>query len=182
MLDLYKNIKMRRIELNLSQEQLASKVGYTSRTSIAKIEAGEIDLPQSKIVLFAKALQTTPEWLMGWDRPIDEIDRKVLELYPDFVPGKEYLPSVTDLKKITISELEHLKKYRAIDARGRDMVDTVLEKEYERVQEQEELVGIPLVARSGKNEIIKVTRKELEEINKILDEYEADPDEEADKL
>lgn len=50
------------------------------------------------------------------------------------------------------------------------------------MQEQEELVGIPLVARSGKNEIIKVTRKELEEINKILDEYEADPDEEADKL
>lgn len=182
MLDLYKNIKMRRIELNLSQEQLASKVGYTSRTSIAKIEAGEIDLPQSKIVLFAKALQTTPEWLMGWDRPIDEIDRKVLELYPDFVPGEGYLPSVTDLKKITISELEHLKKYRAIDARGRDMVDTVLDKEYKRVQEEEELVGISLVARSGKNEIIKVTRKELEEINKILDEYEANPDEEADKL
>ena len=182
MLDLYKNIKMRRIELNLSQEQLASKVGYTSRTSIAKIEAGEIDLPQSKIVLFAKALQTTPEWLMGWNRPIDEIDKKGLELHPDFVPGKGYLPTVNDLEKITISELEHLKKYRAIDARGRDMVDTVLEKEYERVQEQEELVGIPLVARSGKNEIIKVTRKELEEINKILDEYEADPDEAADKL
>lgn len=83
---------------------------------------------------------------------------------------------------VSLEESEHLKKYRAIDARGRDMVDTVLDKEYERVQEQEELVGIPLVARSGKNEIIKVTRKELEEINKILDEYEADPDEEADKL
>lgn len=170
MLDLYKNIKMRRIELNLSQEQLASKVGYTSRTSIAKIEAGEIDLPQSKIVLFAKALQTTPEWLMGWNRPIDEIDKKVLELYPDFVPGKGYLPTVTDLGKITISELEHLKKYRAIDARGRDMVDTVLDKEYERIQEQEELVEIPLVARSGDNEILKVTKKDAEEGLRELDE------------
>lgn len=81
-----------------------------------------------------------------------------------------------------ISEQSLIKKYRALDTHGKDIVDTVLDKEYERVQEQEELVGIPLVARSGKNEIIKVTRKELEEINKILDEYEADPDEEADKL
>ena len=181
MLDLYKNIKMRRIELNLSQEQLASKVGYTSRTSIAKIEAGEIDLPQSKIVLFAKALQTTPEWLMGWNRPKDEIDKKGLELHPDFVPGKGYLPTVNDLEKITISELEHLKKYRAIDARGRDIVDTVLDKEYERVQ-QEDLVEIQLVARSGDNEIIKVTRKEFEEGLKILEEYANDPDTDAEEL
>ena len=181
MLDLYKNIKMRRIELNLSQEQLASKVGYTSRTSIAKIEAGGIDLPQSKIVLFAKALQTTPEWLMGWNRPIDEIDKKGLELHPDFVPGKGYLPTENDLEKITISELKHLKKYRAIDARGRDIVDTILDKEYERVQ-QEDLVEIQLVARSGDNEIIKVTRKEYEEGLKILEEYANDPDTDADDL
>jgi transcriptional regulator with XRE-family HTH domain len=38
MLDLYKNIKMRREELGMSQEQLAKKVGYTSRSTIARIE------------------------------------------------------------------------------------------------------------------------------------------------
>ena len=102
-------------------------------------------------------------------------------MHPDFVPGKGYLPTVNDLEKITISELEHLKKYRAIDARGRDMVDTVLDKEYERVQ-QEDLVEIQLVARSGDNEIIKVTRKEFEEGLKILDEYANDPDTDADEL
>lgn len=84
--------------------------------------------------------------------------------------------------RMDIAEIEHIKKYRALDTHGKDIVDTVLEKEYERVQQDEDLVEIQLVARSGKNEIIKVTRKELEEINKILDEYEADPDEEADKL
>ena len=67
-------------------------------------------------------------------------------------------------------EQELLKKYRAIDARGRDMVDTVLDKEYERVQEQEELVEIPLVARSGDNEILKVTKKDAEEGLRELDE------------
>ena len=69
MLPLYDNIRRRRIELNLSQQELANKSGYTSRTSIAKIEAGKIDLPNSKIEAFAKALDISPGVLMGWTVP-----------------------------------------------------------------------------------------------------------------
>lgn len=65
MLDLYRNIKTLREELGLSQDELAKQTGYTSRSSIAKIEKGEVDLPQSKIALFALALHTTPGTLMG---------------------------------------------------------------------------------------------------------------------
>lgn len=65
-MELYLNIKKRREELGLSQEELAKETGYTSRTSIAKIESGKVDLPQSKIETFAKALKTTPSKLMGW--------------------------------------------------------------------------------------------------------------------
>lgn len=68
MLDLYINIKRRREGLGMSQQELADKVGYTSRSSIAKIEAGERDIPQSKIIAFASALQTTPAYLMGWEK------------------------------------------------------------------------------------------------------------------
>lgn len=67
MLELYKNIKKLRIELGLSQDALAKLTGYTDRSSIAKIEKGEVDLQQSKIVLFAQALNTTPKELMGWN-------------------------------------------------------------------------------------------------------------------
>lgn len=67
MLDLYKNIKAKREELGLSQEELAIKTGYTSRSSIAKIEKGLVDLPHTKIALFAEALETTPSDLMGWN-------------------------------------------------------------------------------------------------------------------
>ena len=49
----------------MSQEELAQKTGYKSRTSIAKIEKGLVDLPQSKIALFAKALNVDTEVLMG---------------------------------------------------------------------------------------------------------------------
>lgn len=65
MLQLYKNIKMLREEKGLSQDELAKLCGYTSRSSIAKVEKGEVDLQNSKILLFANALGTTPGKLMG---------------------------------------------------------------------------------------------------------------------
>ena len=59
-------IKARREELGISQEELAKKVGYKSRSSVNKIEIDGRGLPQGKIVAFAKALQTSPAYLMGW--------------------------------------------------------------------------------------------------------------------
>lgn len=73
MLDLYKNIKSLRLSKELSQEQLAAMTGYKDRTSIAKIEAGKVDLSQSKIIEFAKALDVTPSYLMGWNSS-DDVD------------------------------------------------------------------------------------------------------------
>lgn len=69
MLPLYDNIRRRRIELNISQQELANKLGYTSRTTIAKIEAGKIDLSYSKIEAFAEVLDISPGILMGWTMP-----------------------------------------------------------------------------------------------------------------
>ena len=57
----------RRIELNMTQSDLASKMGYADKSMIAKIEKGVIDLPQSKIIAFAKVLNTAPGILMGLD-------------------------------------------------------------------------------------------------------------------
>lgn len=62
---LYENIKRLRLNRKLSQSELARLVGYSNRTTIAKIEAGKIDIPQSKIVEFAKALHVDPISLMG---------------------------------------------------------------------------------------------------------------------
>ena len=69
MIDLYRNIRKFRIEHKMSQDTLAKLTGYTSRSSIAKIEKGEVDLPLSKIEAFADALNVEPSELMGdtWD-------------------------------------------------------------------------------------------------------------------
>lgn len=66
MIDLYRNIKILREQKGLSQDELAKLTGYTSRSSIAKIEKGEVDLTRSKIITFAKALGTSPGNLLGW--------------------------------------------------------------------------------------------------------------------
>lgn len=66
---MYDRIRSRRIELGLTQKELADKLGYTSKTTITKIESGNVDLPQSKIVAFAQALQTTVNYLMGHTVP-----------------------------------------------------------------------------------------------------------------
>ena len=67
MLELYKNIKRRRQQLKMTQTDLALKMGYADKSMIAKIEKGNVDLPQSKILAFANVLETTPGELMGWD-------------------------------------------------------------------------------------------------------------------
>ena len=69
-------IKQRRIELDMSQDELAKKVGYKSRSSIQKIEAAR-NLPTTKIEIMANALDTTPSYLMGWDGAIKELQRQV---------------------------------------------------------------------------------------------------------
>lgn len=61
----HENIKRLREKMGLSQEELALRVGYKDRSSIAKIEAGLVDLAQSKIAAFATALSVTPAQLMG---------------------------------------------------------------------------------------------------------------------
>ena len=67
MAKIYKRIRQRREELGLSQDELAKKMGYKSRSSINKIEKGENDIPQAKIEAFARALDTTTAYLLGID-------------------------------------------------------------------------------------------------------------------
>lgn len=58
-------IKQRRIELNMTQDELAKKVGYKSRSSINKIELSR-DLPLPKVQKVAKVLECSPSYLIGW--------------------------------------------------------------------------------------------------------------------
>ena len=60
-------IRLRREDLNMTQDDLAKKLGYKSRSSINKIELDKCNLRQSKIKAIADALLTTPSYIMGWE-------------------------------------------------------------------------------------------------------------------
>ena len=111
---LYERIKARREYLNMSQEELAKRLGYKSRSTIAKIESGENDITQSKIVAFAKALQVEPGYLMGWEEPA---------------------PAPLSL---TQQEETHIKKYRQLDADGKEEIDDLLDVKLAKLQRSAE--------------------------------------------
>ena len=113
-MELYKNIRARRIELGLTQEELAKKIGYRSISTIAKIERGINDIPQSKIKAFADALNTTPGELMG------EV---------------EHSPAPLSLSQ---QEETLIKKYRQLDADGKEEIDDLLDVKLAKLQRKAE--------------------------------------------
>lgn len=83
MLELYKNIRKLRKLNHWSQEELSTRMGYTDRSSIAKIESGKVDLAQSKILEFARVFGVDPSDLMGNDGIASDNENAALirELY-----------------------------------------------------------------------------------------------------
>lgn len=71
-------IRNRRLSLEMTQDELAQKTGYKSRSSINKIESSR-NLPLSKVEQMAKALNCAPSLLMGWEDTEDVTDDMVSE-------------------------------------------------------------------------------------------------------
>ena len=85
-------IKQRRIELGLTQEELAKRLGNKTRASVCTVEKDKEDLTTTRIRQYAEALETTPSYIMGWvDSPevphdISNEDRKLLDVYHALSP------------------------------------------------------------------------------------------------
>ena len=99
------NIKAKRLQLNLTQEELANKLGYKSRSSINKIELGINDISQRQIASFAKALNTTPAFLLG----LEDEDLKTYITINNKGQKKDYYISEAQLQ-IILSMLNEFTK------------------------------------------------------------------------
>lgn len=58
-------IRAARKAKGMTQRELGERTGYTSRSTIAKIEAGVNDIPRAQVAAFAEALDCTVAYLMG---------------------------------------------------------------------------------------------------------------------
>ena len=119
--DLIERIKERRLKLEMSYQDL-SDATQISKSTLQRYETGYIKkVPINQIEILAKALHTTPSYLMGWDAP----------------------PSSS--LSLTQQEETHIKKYRQLDADGRERVDYVLDMEHKlankRAEKEEQRLG-----------------------------------------
>ena len=74
-------IKKRRKELKMTQEELAKLVGYTSRSAIAKVETNANGILQNKVNSFARALRTSPGYLLGWEEDAGTVTEESRLMY-----------------------------------------------------------------------------------------------------
>lgn len=106
------NIRRMRKKRGLSQTQLAIKLGYKSKSSIAKIETGNGDVPRNKLPQFAEALNCSISYLTGWNElktfddehrektPYDILCDKISRLSPsDMENVSDYIDFVINKRK-----------------------------------------------------------------------------------
>lgn len=94
-------IKHRREELKMSQDELARKLGYRSRSSINKIERDASGLPQTKIADIAKALSTSPSYIMGWEEEMENGPVSLAETHADMLQDEDMVVIYTYLKNLS---------------------------------------------------------------------------------
>ena len=105
-------IKERRKELKMSAEELGAKLGK-DRSTIYRYEKGDIEnLPLDILEPIASALNTTPQYLMGWDEAVKkEINEN---------PVKSAQIHIEMIEDIDLTDL--FQDFKLLDARERKIV------------------------------------------------------------
>lgn len=151
-------IRERRQAAGLSQDLLAKKMGYRSRSTIAKIEAGENDVSQTKIQAFADALECSAAYLMGLnENPSagDSVKIPVLGRVAAGIPI-EAVQDVLDFEEIS-SETARGGEYFALQIKGNSMEPRICEGDVVIVRRQPEVESgeIAIVLVNGNDAVCK---------------------------
>ena len=117
-------IRALRMQQHLTLEEVGNIVGV-GQSTVRKWETGHIsNMRRDKIAKLAKALHTSPAYLMEWT---DDPDPHALD------PSAPFTQEETDL----------IHKYRALDDRGRSNVRAVLDNEYNLAHPQDSVLSGP---------------------------------------
>lgn len=108
-MSLAQNLKLARIKKGYKQEELAKLVGK-SKNVISNWERGDNKPDADTLFDLCDILGVDANYLLGWEN--------------------------NQNLSLSIKEQEHIKKFRSLDSYGQKQVNTVLNNEYTRVQEQ----------------------------------------------
>ncbi|WP_334300212.1 helix-turn-helix domain-containing protein, partial [Clostridioides difficile] len=77
-------MKNKRLELNMSYQDLANKTGL-SKSTLQRYETGAIkNIPLDKLEILAHALDESPAFIMGWNEDCKQIKIKENKLLSSF--------------------------------------------------------------------------------------------------
>ncbi len=118
-------IRERRIELNMTQEELAKRMGYTSKSTVCKVETDtKENITTDRLERFAVVLKTNISYLMGWseekeDRITENATHiaKALSKMPESDLTDNILRSIkADTLKLTDNDYELLSYYKELES------------------------------------------------------------------
>jgi transcriptional regulator with XRE-family HTH domain len=103
-------IKARRVELGWSQRELAERMGYKNHSVVARVEAGKVDLPQSRLDQFAKVLGLSHGYLLGLiskdeSKKNDQLAMLIVRLRKD----PDFFEAVSSMADLPTAEYESIK-------------------------------------------------------------------------
>ena len=139
MAEIGKRIREKREAIGMTQEELASKLGYKNKSSIAKIETGANDIIQSKVVEFANVLDTTVAYLMGWDNPTPSRKGVVINVLGRVAAGIpiEAIEDVIDTEEIP-EEMAKTGEFFGLQIHGDSMEPRMCEGDVVIVRKQDD--------------------------------------------
>ena len=148
-------IKQRRLELGLSADELALRIGK-SRATIYRYENGDIEnMPTPILEPLAKALYTTPAQLMGWKMDGGDIGNAFsydsLEI------------EIDNMKSFSPNEKDHLKTYIQLWEANRRKVDDYT-KQLLSIQQMENDVALAAAHERTDIEVTDEMRKHDDDI------------------
>lgn len=118
---------------------------FGEKLKAARIESG---LKQSEL---AKELKTTGNTISNWENNVSKPDLDTLSYICGIlhVTASYFLQATIPDDEVSIPELKLVKKYRALDPHGKEMVDFTLLKEWERSTAEQKV--IPMTVKEKEN-------------------------------
>lgn len=113
-------IKERRITLGMTQEELANRMGYKSKSTINKVESGVNDVNQTTASKYATKLGVSVAYLLGWTDDVNHVPDQKTEEYVQ----------MESMQNISVAYLTELTEYDM-----KDMIADLLKLNQEGLNE-----------------------------------------------
>lgn len=102
-------IKQRRKELKISADELGRRLGK-DRSTIFRYEKGDIEnLPLDILEPIAEILQTTPQYLMGWEK-VQQKNSTLADITVRMRTDNEFLSLIEGINKLNTVQIASVKQ------------------------------------------------------------------------